>query len=37
MQNVYDHPIGNFCLHVNLGMEGSGHSHEFGMQHQPES
>ena len=31
-QNVYDHPIDDFCLTINLGMETRGLS-EFGIQH----
>ena len=33
-QNVYDHPIDNLCLAINLRMEGYGLS-EFGVWHRP--
>jgi len=36
MQNVYDHPVDDLYLAINLGVESHGLS-EIGIQHQPES
>lgn len=35
-QNVYDHPIDNLCLAINLGVESCGLS-ELSIQHRPET